>query len=30
MDGHSYSVVEIGDQCWFAENLRTTTYATAM
>ena len=27
MDGHTYSVVEIGDQCWFAENLRTTTYA---
>ena len=27
MDGHTYAVVEIGDQCWFAENLRTTTYA---
>ena len=27
MDGYTYSVVEIGDQCWFAENLRTTTYA---
>ncbi|MDA9864373.1 M12 family metallo-peptidase, partial [Flavobacteriales bacterium] len=27
MDGYSYSVVEIGGQCWFAENLRTTTYA---
>jgi uncharacterized protein (TIGR02145 family) len=26
MDGYTYSVVEIGDQCWFAENLRTTTY----
>jgi uncharacterized protein (TIGR02145 family) len=26
MDGHTYDVVEIGDQCWFAENLRTTTY----
>ena len=26
-DGHTYSVVEIGDQCWFAENLRTTIYA---
>ena len=26
MDGYSYSVVEIGDQCWFAENLRTTAY----
>ena len=21
-----YSTVQIGDQCWFAENLRTTTY----
>jgi uncharacterized protein (TIGR02145 family) len=27
MDGYSYSVVEIGDQCWFAENLRSTVYA---
>jgi len=26
MDGHTYDVVEIGDQCWFAENLRTTVY----
>ena len=26
-NGHTYSVVEIGDQCWFAENLRTTVYA---
>ncbi len=26
MGGHTYSVVEIGDQCWFAENLRTTVY----
>ena len=26
MDGYSYTVVEIGDQCWFAENLRTTVY----
>ena len=26
-DGYTYSVVEIGDQCWFAENLRTTLYA---
>jgi uncharacterized protein (TIGR02145 family) len=26
-NGHTYSVVEIGDQCWFAENLRTTIYA---
>jgi len=27
MDGYAYSVVQIGDQCWFAENLHTTTYA---
>ena len=27
MDGYSYAVVTIGDQCWFAENLRTTVYA---
>jgi len=27
MDGYTYSLVEIGDQCWFAENLRTTVYA---
>jgi len=27
MDGYTYSVVEIGDQYWFAENLRTTVYA---
>ena len=25
-DGHDYSTVQIGDQCWFAENLRTTEY----
>ena len=25
-DDYTYSVVEIGDQCWFAENLRTTVY----
>ena len=25
-DGHTYAVVEIGDQCWFSENLRTTFY----
>ena len=24
--GLGYSTVQIGDQCWFAENLRTTTY----
>ena len=27
MDGHNYELVTIGDQCWFAENLRTTVYA---
>lgn len=27
MNGYTYDVVEIGDQCWFAENLRTTEYA---
>jgi uncharacterized protein (TIGR02145 family) len=27
MDGYDYSTVQIGDQCWFAENLRTTVYA---
>lgn len=27
MDSYSYSTVLIGDQCWFAQNLRTTTYA---
>ena len=26
MDGYTYSVVQIGDQCWFAETLRTTVY----
>ena len=26
-DGYSYAAVFIGDQCWFAENLRTTVYA---
>ena len=26
-DGHWYATVEIGDQCWFAENLRSTHYA---
>jgi len=26
-DGYSYELVVIGDQCWFAENLRTEHYA---
>ena len=26
-DGYTYKVVEIGSQCWFAENLRTEHYA---
>jgi uncharacterized protein (TIGR02145 family) len=26
-DGYTYDLVAIGSQCWFAENLRTTTYA---
>jgi uncharacterized protein (TIGR02145 family) len=25
-DGHNYTTVSIGTQCWFKENLRTTTY----
>ena len=25
--GHTYSVVQIGNQCWFAENLKTPVYA---
>ena len=25
-NGHDYSTVQIGDQCWFAENLRTSKY----
>jgi len=24
--GHDYPVVQVGDQCWFAENLRVTQY----
>ena len=26
-DGHTYGLVAIGDQCWFAENLRNAHYA---
>ena len=26
--GYLYETVQIGDQCWFAENLRTETYAS--
>ena len=26
-EGHTYDLVAIGDQCWFAENLRTRYYA---
>jgi uncharacterized protein (TIGR02145 family) len=26
-DGHAYDLVTIGDQCWFAENLRSSHYA---
>jgi uncharacterized protein (TIGR02145 family) len=25
--GHTYDVIKIGDQCWFAENLRSDNYA---
>ena len=28
MDNYTYQVVQINGQCWFAENLRTKTYAT--
>ena len=27
-DGHSYATVQIGTQCWFAENLRSANYNT--
>lgn len=27
-DGHTYAVVEIGLQCWFAENLQSTVFAS--
>ena len=26
-EGYTYLLTEIGDQCWFSENLRTTVYA---
>lgn len=29
-DGHFYSVVEIGEQCWFAENLQTTVFSSGL
>ena len=25
-EGYNYSTIEIGDQCWFADNLRSTNY----
>jgi uncharacterized protein (TIGR02145 family) len=28
-EGYDYATVEIGSQCWFAENLRTTSYNDA-
>lgn len=27
MDGHTYEVIRIGEQCWFAENLKTTEFS---
>ena len=27
LDGYTYGVVQLGDQVWFSENLRTTVYA---
>jgi len=27
LDSYSYITIQIGDQCWFAENLRTLTYS---
>ena len=27
IEGHVYNTVQIGDQCWMRENLRTTTFA---
>ena len=26
-DGYGYATVEVGDQCWFAENLRSPHYS---
>jgi uncharacterized protein (TIGR02145 family) len=26
-DGHAYETVQVGNQCWFKENLRTTVFA---
>lgn len=28
LDGYTYATVQIGEQCWFAENLRTTVLAS--
>lgn len=30
IDGHSYEVVEIGAQCWFAENLFSSVYSNGV
>ena len=29
-DGYTYNGVQIGDQCWFSENLRTTKFANGI
>ena len=29
-DGNTYNAVQIGDQCWMKENLRTTHYADGL
>ncbi len=30
IDGNTYAVVQLGTQCWMAENLRTTRYANGL